>query len=123
MTHRLLLLTAALLGVTVMRGTAADLVEIRLNGHYYSAPATVQITVAVQPDQANRTLRVEADGDSLFRSTEVTLNGNDEKRLHVVEFRNLPAGSYEVRAEVLSSTAVRGTAIQDVEVMGSPRQY
>jgi hypothetical protein len=120
-THRLLLLTIALLGVTAIRGTAADLVEIHINGHYYAEPATVQITVAVQPDQENRTLRVEADGASLFRSSEVALNGSDEKRIHVVEFRNLPAGNYEVRAEVLSSTAVRGTAVQDVEVTGGPR--
>src|SRR3954468_12279457 len=115
------MLTTAWLCVTAMQATAADLVEIRLNGHYYAEPATVQITVAVEPDQSNRMLRVEADGDSLFRSTEVTLNGSDEKRIHVVEFRNLPAGAYEMRAEVLSSTAVRGTAVQGVEVMGSPR--
>jgi len=119
--HRLLIITATMFGITATQVTAADLVAIRLNGHYYAEPATVQITVAVQPDQANRTLRVEADGDSFFRSAEVTLNGSDEKRIHVVEFRNLPAGTYEVRAEVLSSNAVRGTAVQDVEVMGSPR--
>jgi hypothetical protein len=114
-------LIAVMSGLSMMPVSAADLVEIRLNGRYYAEPATVQVTIAVQPDQANRTLRVEADSDNLFRSTEVTLNGDDEKRIHVVEFRNLPAGSYEVRAEVLSSTAVRGTAVQDVEVMGSGR--
>jgi hypothetical protein len=120
--YRILLLTAALLGAAVTRSIAADLVAIRLNGHYFAEPATVMITVAIEPDQANRTLRVEADGDSLFRSTEVSLNGLAEKRLHTVEFKNLPAGLYELRAEVLSATAVRAMATQDVEVMGSARQ-
>jgi hypothetical protein len=109
------------MGMTAMPIAAADVVEIHLNGHYYSEPATVRITVAVEPDEANRTLRIEADGDNLFRSTEVTLNGNDEKRLHTVEFKNLPAGVYELRAEVLSSTEVRATATQDLEVTGLGR--
>ena len=116
--RRFLLLTTALLALTAICGTAADLVEIRVNGHYFSEPATVMITVAIEPDQANRTLRVEADGDRMFRSTEVPLDGLSEKRLHSVEFKNLPAGQYELRAEVLSATKVRGTALQDLEVTG-----
>ena len=75
---------------------------------------TVDITVAVEPDQANRTLRVEADGDRYFRSSEITLDGSSEKRMHTVEFRNLPAGSYEVRAAVLSTNDVRAMAVQDL---------
>jgi hypothetical protein len=96
--YRLLMLTATLIATMTVRSAAADLVEIRLNGHYFSEPATLEIVVTVQPDEANRTLRVEADGDSLFRSTEVTLNGISEKRLHTVEFKNIPAGFYELRA-------------------------
>jgi hypothetical protein len=118
--YRYLLLTTALLTVTVIRGSAADVVAIRVNGHYFSEPAIIQVTVNVEPDEANRTLRVEADGDSFFRSSEFTLDGRSEKRLHIVEFKNVPAGAYEVRAEVLSGKAVRGTATQDLEVMGTP---
>ena len=121
MKYRYLLLTAALLAAVSLRSTAAAVVEIRINGHYFSEPALVRVTVCVEPDQTNRTLRVEADGDSFYRSSEVTLDGLSEKRIHTVEFKNVPAGSYEVRAEVLSGTTVRGMATQDVEVMGSPR--
>ena len=121
MKARMLLMTTATLSLIAVSGSANDLVQIRVNGHYFAEPATVEITVAVEPDQANHTLRIEADGDRYFRSSEITLEGSSEKRLHTVEFRNLPAGSYEVRAEVLSAKDVRGTAVQDVEVMGSPR--
>jgi hypothetical protein len=110
--------TAALLTVAALNIGASDVVEIRLHGRYYSEPATVQITVAVEPDHANRVLRVEADGDRMFRATEVTLSGELDKRLHVVEFKNLPAGEYELRAEVLSRDAVRGLARQEVTVSG-----
>jgi len=118
--YRYLLLTTALLTIAVIRGSAADVVAIHINGHYFAEPAVIEVTVNVEPDEANRTLRVEADGDSFFRSSEVTLDGVSEKRLHTVEFKNLPAGAYEVRAEVLSAKAVRGMATQDLEVMGTP---
>ena len=45
--------------------------------------------------------------------------GRGAKRLHVVEFKNLPAGAYEVRAEVLSADTVRGTATRELMVLGA----
>jgi hypothetical protein len=115
---RALLLIGGLLAATAMRGNARELVEIRLNGHYFAAPATVQMVIAVEPNADNRVLRIEADGDQMYRSTELDLEGQAEKRLHTIEFKNLPAGSYEVRAEVLSASSVRGMAVQELEVMG-----
>jgi hypothetical protein len=115
--RRLIAFTATFAAVTFSAG-AREVVEMRLSGHYYSEPATVKITVAVEPDQANRMLRVEADGDRMFRATDVTLLGDEDKRLHVVEFKNLPAGAYELRAQVLSSDTVRGMARQELVVSG-----
>lgn len=119
MKSRRLLLTAAVLAAAIVGGRAADIVEIRVSGRYFSEPATVRITVAVEPDAANRTLRIEADGDRLYRSTEVTLEGATEKRLHTIEFKNLPAGEYELRAEVLSANAVRAMASEELMVIGT----
>jgi hypothetical protein len=42
-------------------GSAADVVEILLNGTYFSEPATVRFLVAVEPNGANRVLWIEAD--------------------------------------------------------------
>ena len=93
--------------------------ELRISGRYFAEPATVRITVAVEPDADNRMLRVEADGDEMFRASEVELAGAGEKRLHTLEFRNLKAGYYTLRAEVHSARALRGTAEQKVVVTGS----
>ena len=117
-TCRFLALTVALIGASAVRGAATDIIQVRVNGHYFSEPATVEIVVSIEPDKANRTLRIEADGDRMFRSTEVTLDGDAEKRLHTVEFKNLAAGSYELRAEVLSENRLRASATQDFQVMG-----
>ena len=116
-----ILAAAALIGTSALHTFAADVVEIRLRGHFFTEPATLQITIAVEPDAANRTLRIEADGDKLFRSTELKLEGESDKRIHTVEFKNLPAGSYELRAEVLSQDKVRGMATQELFVSGGPR--
>src|SRR4051812_18523623 len=111
MKARMLLMMTATLSLITVSGSANDLVAIRVNGHFFAEPATVQITVAVEPDQANRTLRIEADGEGFFRSSEITLDGSSEKRMHTVEFRTLPAGSYEVRAAVFSADDVRAMAV------------
>ena len=107
----------ALTGTTY--GDAREVVEIRLHGRYFIEPATVRILVAVEPDAENRALRIEADGDQMYRSSELTLTGANDKRLHSIEFRNLPAGSYTLRAEVRSSHDIRGSATQDLFVTGS----
>jgi hypothetical protein len=97
---------------------AREVVEIVLHGKYFSEPATVRFMVAVEPDAENRTLRIEADSNDMFRASEITLNGASEKRLHTITFKNLAAGYYMLRAQVLSSSDVRGTAVDDVVVTG-----
>jgi len=42
----------------------------------------------------------------MYRSSELTLTGANDKRLHSIEFRNLPAGAYTLRAQVKSSLRV-----------------
>jgi hypothetical protein len=115
-------LTGLLALTGAARGDARDVVEIRLHGHYFIEPATVRILVAVEPDAENRVLLIEADGEQMYRSSELTLSGANEKRLHNVEFRNLPAGYYALRAQVRSAHDVRGSAQQDLVVTGSGAQ-
>ena len=118
-----LFLTVALVAAAgTVVGDARDIVEIRLRGRYYAEPATVQITVAVEPDAVNRALRIEADSGLLFRSSEVALNGAGEKRIHTVEFKNLPAGEYTLSAQVYSTTELRAQATQSLTVSGSGAQ-
>ena len=100
------------------RTPAKQVVEIIVRGHFFSAPATVPITIAVEPAANNRVLVVEADSDDYYRSSSIELDGDKEKRLHSVELRSLPAGEYVVRAQVKSKSDVLGSAVQDLVVMG-----
>lgn len=100
-------------------GHARELVEITIHGRYFTEPATVRFLVAVAPESENRTLRIEAESEDMFRASEVSLNGADEKRLHTFTFKNLAAGHYQLRAAVLSSHDVIATATNEVVVTGA----
>ena len=104
--------------LTVPLSPAKEIVEIKVHGYYFAAPATVPMTIAVEPGEENRVLVVEVDSDSYFRSSGVELDGEKEKRLHSLEFRSLPAGEYTLRAEVRSKTGVLGTATGGLVVTG-----
>ena len=119
---RTVILAAAFITIGAMTtppSPAREIVEIRVRGHYFSAPATVPITVAVEPGAQNRMLIVEADSEDYFRSSGVELAGENEKRLHSVEFKSLPAGEYTIRAEVRSKTDVLGSAVGGLVVTGT----
>lgn len=111
------LLLVLAVGAT-MPGRAASVVEIVLHGTYFSEPATVRFMVAVEPNEANRSLWIEADSTDLYRASEIALSGASEKRLHPIVFKNLSAGYYTLRAEVRSSTGVRGMITREVVVTG-----
>jgi hypothetical protein len=119
--HRGFAAFVAIAAVVIVSAVTAgrQVVEIHLRGHYFPEPATVRMTVAVEPHAQNRLLRIEADGDAMYRATEVELSGEADKRLHLVELRNLAAGSYVLRAEVRSSNAVIGQATQELTVTAS----
>jgi hypothetical protein len=104
--------------LSVPQSPAKEIVEIKVHGYYFAAPATVPITVAVEPGEKNRMLVVEVDSDVYFRSSGVELDGDRAKRLHSVEFKSLPAGEYTLRAQVRSNTGVLGTATGGLVVTG-----
>ena len=112
-----------LIAAIVPIGHAADVVEIQLRGHYFAEPATVRIAVVVEPDEQNRMLLIEADGDRFYRASELTLSGAEDQRVHTLVFKNLPAGTYQLRAGVFSADALRGQATQDLVVTGTGGQY
>lgn len=117
-------IVAAVLFAMVMQmpGASEEVVEIRLRGYFFVEPATLNIAVTVDPHALNRQLRIEADSLHLFRSSVIALAGQTEKRLHMVVFKNLPAGAYVVRAQVMSSNTMRGQAEQELIVTGAGRR-
>ena len=96
---------------------AQDSLKIQLNGRYYAEPASVDVLVAVEPSKDNRTLRVEADGVDFFRSSDLPLTGETERKYHTVMFRNIPAGDYIIRAVLLNGKRELATTQAQLMVM------
>jgi hypothetical protein len=68
-----------------------------------SAPSDVMIDTRIEPpSNESRHLEVEIDSGGYFRASTIDI---DEKsaRVITVRFRQVPAGEYEVRVELLSS--------------------
>jgi hypothetical protein len=103
-------------------GDAAEVVSIIMDGTYFFEPATVRFLVAVEPNEENRFLWVEAESADLYRASEVMLNGASEKRLHGFVFTSLAGGHYMLRVAVRSLSAVRGMATRSIVVVGRERR-
>jgi hypothetical protein len=91
--------------------------HVRISPTMAHAPADLYIYVSVARRPDNRLLRVSAESDDFFRSSETQLDGEHSARVTVVRFRELPPGDYEVRAELIVSTGrTVDTAKRSVEV-------
>ena len=64
------------------------------------APANLFVRVAIEPNTANRAVEVVAESDDFYRSSLVTLEGENGPRTVLLQFRNLPGGQYDVTSRV-----------------------
>jgi hypothetical protein len=97
---------------------AVDPLDVRISPRVAHAPATVQITVAIEPESSNRYAVIEAEGELFSRSSMIQLEGAESPRIHDIQYRGLPAGHYVVGVTLFSSTDVRAVERRDVIVRG-----
>jgi hypothetical protein len=115
--NRVVLLSVVMLVIALPSIMAVPIVTIRLNTRFAVAPASVRAVVLVEPHSANRTLRVQLDGEGMFSASDITLEGDGEKRVHEIYFKSVPAGRYSILAEVLTAHGVRGSAVESFDVI------
>ena len=89
-----------LVGVLLLAGSsigARSPLDLHVSPNVATAPATLRIRATVAPDADNRAVTIIADSDTFFRSSQVMLEGDKAPRNTFVEYRNVPAGTYEIR--------------------------
>lgn len=109
-------MTSALLAVLLCFTALSEppRVAVRIEGGLIRfAPADIRLRVTVEPNEANRLLVVEADGELFYRSSDEDLTG-ESPRTRWIWYRALPAGSYTVTATVNHRWRDR----QHLEVLG-----
>ena len=92
-------------------------VAIAVSPRVAFAPASVRVTVTVQPNAENRGLYVDASG---YRSSFVQLNGEQAPITTYIEWKAVPPGDYTVSADVVSNTQTLGHAATTLRVLGDP---
>jgi hypothetical protein len=80
------------------------------------APANVRVRARVESNADNRSIQIVADSTEFYRSSEIQLDGERAPRTTVVEFRNLPSGTYNVTA-VLVGSASRTSAVRQIKIV------
>jgi hypothetical protein len=122
MTHRCTAGAIALALIAFSSAGAAgrdDALQMNVTPSYAYAPAHVRIQARVAPADDNRALEVIADSGSFYRSTTIELEGAAAPRAHLVEFRGVPAGTYEVQVVLRGGNGrARATLYHRVVVIG-----
>jgi hypothetical protein len=90
---------------------AGEPVRVRVPTSALMAPADLRIYIVLERHAENRLLRVSAESSDFFRSSDVQLDGEGSARVTILNFRDLPPGSYDVKAEVIGADGrKRGSA-------------
>ena len=117
MKSRILLAAATTIAILAASGAtgANDKLSLRVTPNVSSAPSTVIIRATIAKDADNRSLHIEADSGTFYRSSEIPLDGDTAPLVTEVRFKSLPSGDYTVAAVLRNSmgqeTVVRGTAL------------
>ena len=97
----------------------ADLLSVEVHPNYCRDPCRIQVTVRLHPHETNRSLLVEADSATFYRSSTIQLDGNAEPAVHRVVFNSVPAGTYLVRVSLGRVEGVAARSDEDVLVIGA----
>jgi hypothetical protein len=118
--RKMLLLAAASI-LVVHTGARAEepRVTLKVTPAIAFAPASLTIRALVEPDDANRLLRVVVDSPEFATISEVPLNGRAAQRLNVLEVKGVPSGEYHVRAEVYGTRGQLGETVQIVKIQSA----
>ena len=116
---KLLRVLLALITLVAVPLDAKDRVAVSVSPRFAFAPATVVVRTTVVRDPDNRAMEVTVDGQEYYRSSFVQLDGDSAPRTTTLELRDLPGGSYLVKATLLDrSGSAREIATQEIEIYG-----
>lgn len=67
------------------------------------APANLVVRATIVANADNRAVQIVAESADFYRSSEVQIEGERAPRTRMFEFRSLPPGTYEVRANLVGA--------------------
>ena len=115
---------AALFGILTLTATmplgAGERLTLKVSPAVSFAPANLVVRATVPVDADNRAIEIVAESEDFYRSSEIQLEGDRAARTTMFEFRSLPPGTYEVRANLFGPNGQSRALIrQQVNVLAS----
>ena len=115
---------AALLGILMLTTTlplgAGERITMKVSPAVAFAPANLIVRATVIADADNRAVQIIAESEDFYRSSEIQLEGDRAARISTFEFRSLPPGTYEVRANLIGADGqTRAMIRQQINVIAS----
>ena len=82
------------------------------------APGYLRSVIRVTPSADNRVLRVTIDSEDYYRSSEIQLDGASAPMSHFIDWKQMPAGTYELTATLIGSGGTRAERQTNFRVLG-----
>jgi hypothetical protein len=79
---------------------AGERITMKVSPAVAFAPANLIVRAMIVADADNRAVEIVAESQDFYRSSEIQLEGEKAPRTNMFEFRSLPPGTYEVRANL-----------------------
>jgi len=99
---------------------AGERLTLKVSPAVSFAPANLVVRTTILADADNRAVEIVAESDDFYRSSQVQLEGERAARTTTFEFRSLPPGTYEVRANLLGADGrSRAMSRQQVNVIAN----
>jgi len=113
-----------LFGIVLLAGWqslgAGERLTLKVSPAVSFAPANLVVRTTILADADNRAVEIVAESDDFYRSSQVQLEGERAARTTTFEFRSLPPGTYEVRANLLGADGrSRAMSRQQVNVIAN----
>jgi hypothetical protein len=103
-----------------LRLGAGERITLKVSPAVAFAPANLVVRATIPADADNRAVEIVAESEDFYRSSEIQLEGDRAARTSTFEFRSLPPGAYEVRANLVGADGrSRATIRQQVNVLAS----
>ena len=100
-------LRATLFGILMLTTTlplgAGERIMIKVSPAVSFAPANLIVRTMIVADADNRAVEIIAESSDFYRSSQIQLEGDKAPRTTMFEFRSLPQGTYEVRANLIGA--------------------
>src|SRR5262245_20292929 len=79
---------------------AGQKISVAVTPQQAFAPANLLVRLTIEPESSNRTVEVVAESGDFYRSSQVALEGDRGPRTVLLQFKNLPGGTYVVQGTV-----------------------